>query len=334
MARPLRLEFAGALWHVTSRGNERKKIFRDDADRELFLTILEETVVRFGWRLLAWVLMPNHYHLAVETPEPTLSRGMHWLNGRYAQAFNRRYHRTGHLFQGRFHGVLVEGETYRLEVLRYIVLNPVRAGMVSVPERYKWTSFAATAGIKPAPPWLAAPDVWRWFAPDQQLAQRFYRTFVADGIRAPSPFDQRTGQIFLGSRTWILEIQKRIDEAPRSVEHPRAQLRIVRPTLDDVFQAVDTTVADANESRGCARKVGAFLAAEDALALQSEIATALGIRSRGRVSSLVSACRASLSHDPPLAKLVETCRARLKRNVPARGRHVIVPPFRQAATSA
>jgi putative transposase len=140
MARPLRIEFAGALYHVTSRGNERRRIFRDDVDRKMFLTFLGQAVKRFGWSVTAWVLMSNHYHLVVQTPEANLSRGMHWINGTYAAWFNRRHDRSGHLFQGRFHGVLVEKETYLRELLRYVVLNPVRAKMVARPEDYRWSS--------------------------------------------------------------------------------------------------------------------------------------------------------------------------------------------------
>ena len=128
MARPLRLDHAGAVWHLTSRGNERREIFREDEDRERFLRILAGVVKRFRWRVHAYVLMGNHYHLLVDTPEPTLSRGMKHLNGVYTQNFNRRHRRVGHLLQGRFKAILVERESHLLELTRYVVLNPVRPG--------------------------------------------------------------------------------------------------------------------------------------------------------------------------------------------------------------
>ena len=120
MARPLRIEFPGAVYHVTSRGNERRPIVRDDTDREMFVQILAEVVGRFGLKLYAWVLMTNHYHLFLRTPEPHLSRAMHRLNQRYAEYFNRRHRRVGHLFQGRFKSVLVDSESYFLELARYV----------------------------------------------------------------------------------------------------------------------------------------------------------------------------------------------------------------------
>jgi putative transposase len=147
MARPLRIEFPGAVYHVTSRGNEKRRIFKNDRDRKAFLDFLAETAKRFGWSITAWVLMTNHFHLVLQTPEPNLSRGMHWLNGSYAGWFNHEHKRWGHLFGGRFKAFLVEKEAYFTEVLRYVVLNPVRAGLATAPEKYRWSSYRSTAGL-------------------------------------------------------------------------------------------------------------------------------------------------------------------------------------------
>src|SRR4051812_21754129 len=156
MSRPLRLEFPGSLWHITQRGNERRPTFRTDDDRQHFLDLLAEAVRRFKWVISAYALMLNHFHLLIElTGDDTLSRGMKWLNGTYAQWFNRKYARPRHLFQGRFHGFLIDRDTYFLEVSRYVVLNPVRAGIVEYPEEYAWTSYRATAGYVDRPDWLA-----------------------------------------------------------------------------------------------------------------------------------------------------------------------------------
>ena len=154
MARPLRLEHAGALWHITSRGNERRAIFRDDDDRRLFLNVLAGAIRRFRWRLHAYVLMGNHYHLLVETPEPNLSRGMHRVNAVYTQRFNQRHERVGHLLQGRFKAILVEKERHLLELVRYVVLNPVRAGLVGNPGEWRWSNYRSTAGLVSPPRWL------------------------------------------------------------------------------------------------------------------------------------------------------------------------------------
>src|SRR5688500_6443516 len=126
MARPLRLEHEGALWHVTSRGNERRAIYRNDEDRVLFLDLHGQAVTRFNWIVSDYTLITNHYHVTIETPERTLSPGMQWLNGRYAQRFTRRHKRSGHLCQGRFHGALVQKDSHDFELGRYVVLYSVR----------------------------------------------------------------------------------------------------------------------------------------------------------------------------------------------------------------
>jgi len=154
MARPLRIEFPGAVYHITSRGNALQDIYVDDADREAFLDVLTRVVERFHWLCHAYCLMGNHYHLLVETLEPTLSRGMRQLNGVYTQRFNRRHGRAGHLFGGRFKAILVEREAYLLELCRYVVLNPVRAGLVRAAKDWPWSSYRATAGLAEAPPFL------------------------------------------------------------------------------------------------------------------------------------------------------------------------------------
>ena len=135
MARPLRIEYDGALYHLTSRGNERKAIFKDDTDRQLFLNTIVQVTERFHWICHAYCLMDNHYHLVIETPDGNLSQGMRHINGVYTQAFNRRHHRVGHLFQGRFKGILVQKESHFLEMCRYVVLNPSKSQSGQAPQR-------------------------------------------------------------------------------------------------------------------------------------------------------------------------------------------------------
>ena len=130
MARPLRIEYDGAVYHVTTRGNARKPIFIDNKDREFFLGTLEQVNKRYHWICHAYCLMNNHYHLVIETPNGNLSKGMRQLNGVYTQAFNRRHNRVGHIFQGRYKAVLIRKESHLLEVGRYVVMNPVRAKAV------------------------------------------------------------------------------------------------------------------------------------------------------------------------------------------------------------
>ena len=139
----------------TSRGDRREAIYEDDTDRESFLGILVEVLERYNWVCHAYCLMINHYHLVIETAEGNLSQGMHHLNGVYTQASNRRCCRNGHLFQGRFKGILVDKDTYLQELGRYVILNPVRAGMVETPEKLDWSSYKAMMGLVPSPNWLA-----------------------------------------------------------------------------------------------------------------------------------------------------------------------------------
>lgn len=214
MARPLRQEFPGAFWHVTSRGNERQNIVRSDEDRQHFIQMLGEAAIRYGWIVHSYTLMSNHYHAIIETPIPTLSRGMQWLNGGYAQWFNRRHRRVGHLFQGRFHGVIIDEDRYLLQVLRYIVNNPVRAKMVARPEQYRWSSYRAIAGYEPAPSWLAVDRVLALFGPDRSQAQADYRDIVNGCMGDPeSPFASVVQRIFLGSAEWQDEVKRKFATA-------------------------------------------------------------------------------------------------------------------------
>jgi len=137
MSRPLRLELSGGLYHVTSRGDRREDIYVDDEDREEWLSLLGRVCYRFKWRCHAYCLMDNHYHIVIETAEANMSKGMQQLNGVYTQYYNRRHSRVGHVFQGRFKGILVEQDAYLLELARYVVLNPLRAKMIKDIQSWK-----------------------------------------------------------------------------------------------------------------------------------------------------------------------------------------------------
>ena len=182
MARPLRIEFAGALYHITSRGDRREAIYEDDEDREAFLGVLAEVVERYNWICHAFCLMTNHYHLVIETVEGNLSQGMRQLNGVYTQVSNRRHNRVGHLFQGRFKGILVDKDAYLLELSRYVVLNPVRAGMVNTPAQWRWSSYRAMMGQAPVPKWLAVDALLSQFGAVREEARQHYQHFISDGV--------------------------------------------------------------------------------------------------------------------------------------------------------
>ena len=231
MARPLRVEFSGAIYHLTSRGNARQKVFFTDADRELFLDTLSQVVSRYGWICYAYCLMANHYHLLVETPKANLSLGMRQLNGMYTQSFNRRHNRVGHLFQGRFKAILVEKESYLLELCRYIVLNPVRVKGKGEIGGWKWSSYRATAGLASVPEFLSTDWILEQFGKKRAKAQKQYRAFVREGLEN-RPWEELKGQIYLGSEAFI---ERHSPGNQELKEIPRVQLKAVKPSLERIF---------------------------------------------------------------------------------------------------
>jgi REP element-mobilizing transposase RayT len=172
---------------VTARSVRRLSLYTCPDDYRLFLDVLGLVAERFGWRVLAYCLMPNHYHLVIETPKPNLSAGMHVLNSRYAHAFNDRYGHTGHVFEARFGAVLVERDAHLLELIRYVHRNPVRARLCREPGEWEWSSYRALAGRAPAPPWLGVDAVLQLFGATRPRARRRLRDFVADALTPPAP---------------------------------------------------------------------------------------------------------------------------------------------------
>ena len=237
MVRPLRVEYEGAVYHVTSRGNAGQDIFLSDRDRELFLEVLAATVERFGWFCHAYCLMTNHYHLLVETPDANLSRGMRHLNGVYTQAFNRRHQRTGHVLQGRFKAILVEKETHLLELARYVVLNPVRARMVRSAKDWRWSSYRATAGMVEAPDFLTTSWILAQFHRSPRHATRLYREFVKQGRGVDAWADLRGG-ILLGSDEFVEKLKPLLSDHEALKEIPRRERLATRPSLDELFSKV------------------------------------------------------------------------------------------------
>jgi REP element-mobilizing transposase RayT len=237
MARPLRIEYPGAVYHVTSRGNARENIFLEDTDRQVFLEVLETVVEKYNWLCHAYCLMDNHYHILVETPDPNLSLGMRQLNGVYTQSFNRLHSRVGHVFQGRYKSILVEKNEHLLELCRYIVLNPVRAGLVSKPGKRDWSSYQATAYSVKAPDFLSVDWILGQFARTRNEARRAYRTFVTDSLMNTweTPWKKLVGQIVFGGSDFVADIQSRLSEAKEIGEFPRAQRFAGRPPIEALF---------------------------------------------------------------------------------------------------
>lgn len=211
------------------------RVFEDDADRAAFLGLLEEALERFKWLCYAYVLMGNHYHLLIETLEASLSYGMRHVNGVYTQQFNRRHSQVGHLFQGRFKSILVDRQAYLLELCRYVVLNPVRAGMVEKPEEYEWSSYRETAGMATGVRFVRSDWVLSQFASDASRARRLYRDFVKSGIGGPRIWEDLRSQGILGGGDFIDAMGPALREKRFVREIPRRERLVSRPSLEDLF---------------------------------------------------------------------------------------------------
>jgi len=226
MARPLRLELAGGLYHVTSRGNARSEIYLDDEDRLNWLELFNDVCSRFNWICHAYCLMSNHYHVVVETVEGNLSKGMRQLNGVYTQTFNRKHRRVGHVFQGRYKAILVEKDSYLLELSRYVVLNPVRAQMVKDVADWPWSSYRATIGQVPPLKCLHVDWLLSQLGSEREQAIVRYQNFVRAGIGLPPVWEKLKNQIFLGEKAFVERLQSQIQaESGNLKEIPKTQRR-------------------------------------------------------------------------------------------------------------
>jgi len=237
MARPLRIEYAGAVYYATTRGNAGGDIYLDDVDRMRFLEVLANTVERFGWICYAYCLMTNHYHLLIETPQPNLSRGMKHLNGVYTQWFNRRHSRSGPLVQGRFKSIVVEKEIYLLELARYIVLSPIRAKMVRSTRDWRWSSFRATAGQVKPPEFLTTSWLLSQFGKGRTAAALTYRDFVKRG-KGIDVWRDTTASALLGSDSFVQSLRPLLRDIEENREIGSDARLATRPSLRKLFSDV------------------------------------------------------------------------------------------------
>jgi putative transposase len=268
MARPLRIDHAGGWYHLTARGNERRRIYRDDSDRSHFLELLEELVARFRWRLHVYVLMDNHYHLMVETPEGNLSAGMHWLQVSYSVWFNRRHNRVGHLFQGRFKAIVLDPDTWGVALSHYIHLNPARvvklglgkvartrqrlgiegrasseliAARLEVLNEYGWSSYHAYIGLAKAPSWLETGWLLSRMGGDRESRQRHKYRQEAEALigenEGGSPWDSLEGGILLGAKEWVEQMRREVKGNEKEQREVRALK--VRPNWKQVVKALE-----------------------------------------------------------------------------------------------
>lgn len=258
MARPLRIEYPGAFYHVTARGNERKDIFRDEKDRDRFLAYLETAVVRYKAVIHVYCLMNNHYHLLMSTPAGNLSQIVRHINGAYTVYFNNRHHRFGHLFQGRYKAILVDADEYAGELSRYIHLNPVRAGLANLPEGYPWTSYLNYIGKKKAPGWQRTDWLLRYFGKAGAEAHRKYRAFVEARIGAAeeNPLKEAIASTILGGPDFIEEIKGKYLVGRKRNRDVPAVAALTRQAPQRIAERVRLEFQDEPEH---ARKVAIYL---------------------------------------------------------------------------
>ena len=313
MGRPIRIEYPGALYHITSRGNERRKIFRDKADRMKFLVLLRDYHDRYGILIHAYVLMDNHYHLILETPKGNLLKIMHGVNGGYTNYFNRKYKRVGHLFQGRYRAILVEKDRYLLPLSRYVHLNPVRAGLVKKPGGYLWSSYKGYVGKEKEEDWMEYGWVLSQFAEQRKRAEWKYKAYVEEGLRegAENPLKDVYSQIVLGGEEFIERVKggfkgkslsAEIVERKRLFEHPSME-QILRQ-VERVFGAREGELLGKGSRSNTARKVALYLAQRYTGLSNREIGGRFGGIEASGVSKAASRVKEEIVSDKKLSKLV------------------------------
>jgi len=313
MGRPLRIEYPEAFYHVTSRGNERKDVFKSHRDREKFLTYLQTATERYGAAVHVYCLMSNHYHLLLETPEGNLSQIMRHINGAYTNYYNTKRNRTGHLFQGRYKAILVDADEYAVELSRYIHLNPVRAKMVEEPEGYWWSSFRAYIGKSKVPEWLKTGFILRYFGSNSQVAEKEYHRFVHELLGEENDFsvDCSTATAILGSSEFIASIEDKFllnKEPDRNI--PELRKISKRLSLEAIIEEAGGCFV---ESKQLATKAGIYICHKYSGARLKEIGERFGI-GESAVSQASKRFAVKMAEDADLRNLVDKLHAKL-RNV-------------------
>jgi REP element-mobilizing transposase RayT len=295
MGRPLRIEYPGATYHVTSRGDRKERIFRSSDDQRLFLDIVDQAMDRLDALVFAFCLMGNHYHVVLRTRQANLSRLMRHINGEYTRTFNRRHGLVGHVFQGRYHAVLVDSDAYLLSACRYVELNPVRAGLVESAQAWPWSSYRANAGLVQMPGWLATETLHGHLLGrdvatevDRRQAERLHAQTVAAG-RDTDLWRSLRQEIFLGDEAFVIASQAIASERRLGCKEIAKEQRFARSALVDWLQPERT------------RDEAIRLAYSQGCMTMSEIARQADL-SVSRISRLIAAAEKAQKARPDTAK--------------------------------
>ena len=235
MSRPLRIQYPGAMYHITSRGNGGNKIFQDDSDHLIFLEELKKVMEDYNWISYAYCLMPNHYHLFIKTVDPNLSIGMRQLNGDYTQKYNIRHKQFGHIFQGRFKSILVEDAGYQGVLIRYITLNPVKAKLVKSPMDWPWSSHKEIMGLKKESGCVHVDETLSFFHDNKTLAKKEYNKYLFEKIDNKETWNDLRSGLILGSLQFAREVVERYGNK-ESRENVKKERFAGRPTLEEIFK--------------------------------------------------------------------------------------------------
>lgn len=311
MARPIRIEYEGAIYHVTSRGNERKKIFFGETDYDKFRAYLREGQDKFGYLVHCYVLMTNHYHLVIQTPHGNLSELMHYVNGSYTNYINRKNGRQGHLLQGRYKAILIDCDAYLLQVSRYLHLNPVRAGLVAKPEEYPYSSYRSYVSSHKED-FVYRNLIWEMIANNHKGGPKGYRQFVEKviGEEGESPLKNIYGGVILGKETFINEVLARLrDDTLKSEEITHRKK--LRGTMNS--EAVINAIAlyfkvpgeAVRENKKPYRKIAVYLLKQYTGLTNREIMELFGRVSYSAIAKAYERFRGDLMKDKALQKEVE-----------------------------
>ena len=311
MARPLRIEYPGAFYHVVSRGNARQKIFLSDQDKVKFLFYLENGVDPFGYKVHAYCLMDNHYHLLLETQNANLSKILQRLNSSYTTYFSRKRKRVGHLLQGRPKVLLIDKDSYALELSRYIHLNPVKARIVARPEAYGWSSYVYYFRKLSQPPFLETSFLLGQFGKSENAARKEMRKFVEAGRtgKLPNPFRDQKSRAILGSEDFVHWVQnKYLRNRKKDRELPGLR-ELKRLDIDEIRKLVEHSIMSDSK---LARKVTVYLCRKYSERSLEEIGEFFGGVTVSAISQIVRRLESQRLKNKPLDRQLRSLEKKVK----------------------